>query len=210
MRVFQKLIGLGILAMAVFMVQGCSFDFLKTDPASRCNKGEIDSCMNQGYYWATQIGMRDYKKAASFYQKACNLGEPRGCWKAGLAYTRTENYQPAFLAYQKTCNLNVGGGCTEVGLFYAKGLGTRQDYQEAYTLFQKACDLDDAQGCVALGNMYDFEVGVKQDLDKAKNLYGKACDLGYQMGCNNYRAFNLGNKRRGTILERSIDEGYFD
>lgn len=51
-----------------------------------CNGGYGEGCVVLGYIWQMAPGLGDIKKAASLYDKGCQLGEPSGCTNLAVIY----------------------------------------------------------------------------------------------------------------------------
>lgn len=55
-------------------------------PAERlhswCEAGELEECINAGYAWLHQESVPNVPKAMDAYNKACELGDPDGCFRA--------------------------------------------------------------------------------------------------------------------------------
>jgi TPR repeat protein len=72
--------------------------------------------------------MREDKvQAADFYQKACNRGIARGCYKLGAMYKNgdgvPQDKTKALELYDKACNLKLEQGCKKHAgrWYYADG-----------------------------------------------------------------------------------------
>ena len=141
---------------------------------------------------------QDLSKAASFYQKGCDLDEGIACSSLGSMYQEgkgvAQDLSKAASFYQKGCDLDEGIACSSLGSMYQEGKGVAQDLSKAESLYQKGCDLDYGFACAGLGTMYSnlgtthqlsgyLGFDVAQNYSKAKSHYSKAKSL-FQKGCN--------------------------
>lgn len=88
-----------------------------------CEAGSSNSCFSAGLYYqgGTQGYPKDPQHAATYFQKACDLGNVPGCRLLGNAYEEGNgvaiNLGKAKAAYQKGCKLGdtvSGGSCDKL------------------------------------------------------------------------------------------------
>jgi TPR repeat protein len=87
-----------------------------------CDIGQSDACLELADTYRIKT---DYEKAASFYEKACDLKNRYGCYNLGLIYE------------------------------YGCGLEGFVDYEKAFALFSKACKLgkNNNDACTTMENL---------------------------------------------------------
>ncbi|TKX28368.1 hypothetical protein CQA38_08105 [Campylobacter sp. MIT 12-5580] len=94
---------------------------------------------------------KEYHEAASFHQKACDLGDKSGCAKLGYFYHNglgvRQSFQKAASFSQKGCDLNDAVGCAMLGGLYEIGKGVKQNKAKAKEYYGKSCDLGHQPGC---------------------------------------------------------------
>ena len=168
---------------------------------AQCERSDARSCNRLGWYFAAWH-VPDYARAATLYEKACDMGESRGCVMLGMLYFQGAGVEKAetrtFSLMKKACDMGGGYGCFNLGLMYKDGTGrpaalvayggVEKDIAQAATLYEKACDLGDGSGCIELGVLYlngiPFSSVIQKDEARAVTLFEKACDRGYSVGCN--------------------------
>ena len=108
---------------------------ISNDDESSQRKGEYYFSLGWSYANGENGYTKDYSKAKSFYEKACNLNNGGGCNNLGVLYAHgngvAKNIYVALYYYEKACKLNNENGCSNSGYMYIDGLGTAQDYQKA-------------------------------------------------------------------------------
>lgn len=140
------------------------------------------SCYHAGKFSIDAFKEPDYSQAMTFYKKACDLGESRGCTALDDLYaqghTINKRYEGFAKKLAKECRDGDGRACYNLGAVYAKDIG---DYKAKLVrkYYEKACDLGDGQGCFNLGTM-NQSTGEREI---AAKYYQKACELGNKPGC---------------------------
>jgi hypothetical protein len=120
------------------------------DPAEAARRRQVKETF---MYGQNAQARKDFKLAAQMYEKACEMGEHRGCADAGFLYAEGKkglerNYAKALALDTKACEADDGYGCNGAGILYANGKGVHTDWVEALALFMKACRLADGNtGC---------------------------------------------------------------
>lgn len=112
------------------------------------------SCNNLGSAWANGsqgASKVDFVKAKTYYQMACHLKNPVGCFNIGNAYRLGEgvdaDIQMAMTNFDLSCDLGGPQGCTELAILYYEGTDTPQDTAKAAALFDKGCKLGSDVSC---------------------------------------------------------------
>jgi hypothetical protein len=144
---------------------------------------------------------------AVYFDRACDLGFPAGCWNAQTiasgktAELRTEPPlfadlklilqdgngvlldRPVVEMYAIACEQDWAGGCSNAGMAYLRGTNTSPDHAKAARAFEKGCSLGEPTACANLGLMYRRGDGVKADGRQALSFLSRACDLGMSQAC---------------------------
>ncbi|WP_221886041.1 tetratricopeptide repeat protein [Campylobacter sp. MIT 12-8780] len=120
----------------------------------RCNDKSLSKEV-RGYacsvVGAAYSNNNEYREAASFFQKGCDLGHGFGCGKIarlyGLGEGVKQDFKKSFAFAQKGCDLNDAVGCVILGALYENGDGVKQNKAKAKEYYGKACDLGEQLGC---------------------------------------------------------------
>ena len=153
-----------------------------------CAGGHSNACFQLG--WNYEFGRtvpRDYKRAAVFYQQACDAArdanDMMGCHFLGSAYAEgrgiTEDGAHAAQLYDRVCQGGNGSGCNNLGHLYQEGRAVAKDASRAAQLYDRACQLGNPSGCDNLSLLYERGNGVPRDADRAKQLRQQACAMGF-------------------------------
>ena len=149
-----------------------------------CSQGKGEYCFSLGWSYANGKNgyTKDYSKAKSFYEKACNLDNGGGCNNLGVLYDYGngvgQNQKVALYYFEKACKLNDEYGCSNSGYMYNDGRGTAQDYQKAKMYYNKACSL-----------------GLKESCNKNLNNNSSDSNISYEESCrrgNSSDCFTVG------------------
>jgi TPR repeat protein len=159
------------------------------DCTKKCDAGVGAACNTAGVFYRTGKGGTavDETRAASFYQRACDLKNAWGCTNLGELYTsghgvaRDEARAAGLL--KQGCDLKNAQACSDLGLLYSEGHGVEKDGPRSVALFEQACNAGNAVGCRALGWHVAAGNGVTQDPVRAAALFQQACDGGEATGC---------------------------
>lgn len=121
--------------------------------AQDCENGE--ECNKLGWeYW----NKKEFQKAFETLDKACELGNFKGCTTLGHLY--------------------------QYGVRTQKDEQKAKEYgQKGFELSKKACEENDAEACVGLSGLYYRGLGVQKDKNKAFELLEHICDLGHYKAC---------------------------
>jgi TPR repeat protein len=160
-----------------------------------CAGGHPNACFQLG--WNYEFGRtvpRDYKRAAVFYQQACDAARDSndmmglmGCHFLGSAYAEgrgvTEDAAHAAQLYDRACRGGNGSGCNNLGQLHQEGRAVAKDAGQAAQLYDRACQLGNPSGCANLSLLYERGNGVPRDEARAKQLRQQACVLGFRQAC---------------------------
>lgn len=104
-------------------------------------------------------------KAADYYQKACDAGDPDGCNGLGWRHYninggRDHNPERARELFERACNFGDWNGCDSLGTYYvetasqtAKGKDQDDLIARAKRAYSDACSRREMRGCVNLLNL---------------------------------------------------------
>jgi hypothetical protein len=127
--------------------------------------------------------------AADVYRRACDGGDPEGCFSLGamLAEGRGGAQNPARAAafLKKGCDGGSAEACVRVADAHLEGsLGLQQNVLLAASLYEKACEARAASGCLALAGIYGTPGGSLESQDQAAALYQRACGWRVAEACH--------------------------
>lgn len=130
------------------------------------------------------IKSKDYEKAKSALQSACDEENARACSVLGDLYSgqieEVKELKKSLLYYKKGCDLKDVKSCYNLAYMYRLGEGVDIDINESISYFSKGCHGGDGMSCYELSDIYE-EQG---DDKKALNLQVRACDLGCTKSCS--------------------------
>ena len=125
----------------------------------------------------------DEQRAAKIWQKACELGEVRGCARLGFLYKNgkgvEQDDEKAGKFYQKACDAGELSGCDSLASLRQNS----GEHAKAAAIFEQACEKGFGLSCYNLAQIYEAGVGATADESKALELYVKACERGYAVVC---------------------------
>jgi hypothetical protein len=154
-----------------------------------CDSGDLQVCSDLGndYSFGYLGAPPDAAKGATFYAKACELGDGNECYWLGMGYSVGDygppDYAKAATFYAKGCDLNDVLSCEDLGDSYKMGEGVQQNANRAEESYLKACDLGDPGGCAKAGFLYQDGEGTPRNYPKALGFLVRACDGGSDLGC---------------------------
>jgi uncharacterized protein len=126
-------------------------------------------------YMAGKGVPRDEKRAAYWYEKAANSGDPGAQLEIGYFYQAgigvDRNPVRAAQWFQRSASSGMTAAKVNLGVAYVWGLGVRKDPEFAAQLFREAAKKGDGSGACYLGDLYFFGIGVPQDTSEAKHWF---------------------------------------
>jgi hypothetical protein len=152
-----------------------------------CALHHASGCVDLGSLYALgRDGVaRDDARAAPLYIKACDGGEPAGCFNAGVMAEHgrgvATDLAAAVAAYEEGCRGGSSEACTSLGaLYYDEGHSVAASPERAATYYDRGCSGSSwsasvADACVNLGVLYRDGKGVRQDAHRAVELFTAAC-----------------------------------
>jgi TPR repeat protein len=193
-------------------------DPLKNFPAARsaalklCDGGDNWGCQEAAASFRTGLGGgRDYSRAVSLAQQACQAHLGDACVLLAGLYEAGETIEPdlqsATHLYQDACTQGNLRGCVSLGDLYVKGHGVARDYAQAKDLFTRACDGGQVTGCNNLGVLYENGTGLPRDYSQAFSEYQKSCNAGNMLGCENIGRLYISGT--GVAKDPAQAAGYF-
>jgi hypothetical protein len=136
-----------------------------------CAGGSVSGCTELGALYLRGEGVpQDTDRAASFTQRACELGSKRSCLDVGEWLSDgTMKPDPARSAeiLRLGCRLGDRGSCEA----------------QSASFYQQACEAGDQHACARLGLFYEYSNRGPRDPRQAVRVYQVACDHGETEGC---------------------------
>ena len=118
---------------------------------------------------------RDEKKAAYWYEKAANAGDPGAQQQIGYFYQTGigVNRDPERAAkwFERAVASGLTSAKVNLGVAYVWGRGVRKDPEFAVQLFREAVKKGNGTAACYLGVMYSFGMGVPKDVHEARNWF---------------------------------------
>lgn len=139
------------------------------DLTKRAERGNISAQLELAeVYQQGRNGVdKDLARAAVWYRRAANSGDPRGQYKLGTLYWNGEgvskDYEAAFQLFMKSALQGFPKAELSLGKAYAQGLGVPQNYAESYRWTRKAAEHGNARAPHVLCLMYAGGIGVQKD-----------------------------------------------
>lgn len=166
--------------------------------AESCAKGNGTDCLGLGVSHSngTHGLPANETRAADMYERACDLGEIRGCNNLAVAFEKGQGRdvdpKRAVELYQRNCDAKQALACRNLGRSYRDGLGMPADrakagvaFRAAKTLSENACKAGEAEGCSNLGFMYrGGDEGLPKNEKRAAEYLQRSCDMGYKAVCS--------------------------
>ena len=129
---------------------------------------------------------KEYNKAISLYDKACEKGSLKSCMFLADIYkkgTVVNIDNTKSLNYYKKSFLLADDYCRQNNKYYKKSFLLADDY----------CRQNNKDACKTLSYLYENGLGVNIDLAKADNASSKACNLGDAQSCYYQARINADN-----------------
>jgi serine/threonine protein kinase len=145
-----------------------------------CKENGLEGCYKVAHHYAKNGSI---EKAASYFKKACDNKDARGCTALGIYYYAGKGIEKNMLKakelFEKACREGNGEGCYNLALTYTKD----QNYGKAITFYEKACSGGYGKACYKLGSSYLKGDGVEINTKKAKKFYINSCRNNSRKGC---------------------------
>ena len=141
--------------------------------------------------------------------EACNKGNIKSCYKAGMALTTGENAEDqekkdVGLEYiRKACKYGEEKACDALGDNYYKD----KHYQAAKPYLEASCSNGVKTACEAMGTMYRDAQEISQNDVLAREYYEKACTLGSADACINVAIIYRGGF--GVAKDRTSEKMFY-
>jgi uncharacterized protein len=206
------------------------------DPEAGCEKGKADDCFEAGVkYDSPEKRTPDLGRAASYYRKACDLGNPTACDNLGSMHSKGDavprNAELAFTLFSKGCEAEYPVACFHVARAHETGSGTPASADKAAHLYEGVCATDPkartgyptvekavAAACFNLGVMKLQGLGVPADIREGRRLVELGCTRGNADSCTAW-GLALGQasgsepadaKRAAELFQQGCDRGSLD
>ncbi|MFO0616673.1 MAG: tetratricopeptide repeat protein [Polyangiaceae bacterium] len=171
---------------------------------SNCRVEDAGACSALGVAYEAGVGVaRDTRAAATFYRRACDLENTRGCTNLAILEAATHPGDGAVAARSRatletSCDASDRLACAALGRMLRDGIGGAVNVAESVDLFEKACDAGDTLGCMDLAS----SVGVAAP-ERALRLFARACTAGEPAACEALdRAGQRAGAPRGVVAAR--------
>lgn len=192
---------------------GMNFDSENSEKSSEWFfKGcEFDSATSCTLISSACFIYKNYKDAVKYADKACLLGDGKGCLIVGEIYFKglsvSKNLKKSDEYLEKACSLNASF-CTERALSSLKKIISSEDNDSneniklknpyEFILLEKACKFSEGAACGILGS-------ISNDKEKQLSYYQKSCELNYALGCEREAALGDNGLRFDKNYKRSIE-----
>ena len=155
---------------------------------------------------------KNYKDAVKYADKACLLGDGKGCLIVGEIYFKglsvSKNLKKSDEYLEKACSLNASF-CTERALSSLKKIISSEDNESneniklknpyEFILLEKACKFSEGAACGILGSISN------NDKEKQLSYYQKSCEFNYALGCEREAVLGDNGLRLDKNYKKSID-----
>lgn len=137
-----------------------------------------------GYNFKNKV-TNDPKLALAFYQRAAQLGEPRGMYNYARHLENgtiegTKDINKALQWYRKSAEADYASASFWLGYKYDNGIDVTQSWDEALLWYQKASENGMAKASFLLGDWYRKGDKVSQDWEKSYHAYQLANEQGHE------------------------------
>lgn len=185
---------------------------------SRAEHGSVAQEMELGAAYLAGRGVaRDEKKAAYWYEKAANAGDPGAQQQIGYFYQLGIGVDRDPERAAKWFERAVAGGLTSakvnLGVAYVLGLGVRKDPEFAAQFFREAVKKGNGTAACYLGDMYYFGMGVPKDASEARSWFEAGAKFHdaraqFNLAMMLFQQDNLTSKDVIMLLRDSTRAGY--
>jgi hypothetical protein len=160
------------------------------DCAKQCSAGNAGSCAALASMHKNGTGVaKDWAKAASFGQKACDKDVIAGCRIVAAAKLGGEgtdkDVKGALALLDKACKAGDGAGCVDLGVAQLSAKDKKDAEQSQYS-FRRACyGGGEPEGCAWLGTLYaEGKGGLNASPKLAISFLEKGCKDGSARACD--------------------------
>lgn len=166
-----------LIVIAFLFLSGCGRAEKIAKIEQKCSNNEAAWCLKLGKTYAK----RDVNKGAMYYQKACDLGDKRGCYRLAIllnskSINSQKDSEKIESLLKKTCDLGTPKACFELGEYYEDNPKTQSKANE---LFARSCEQKYGVACYKLAEIY----GEKNDAASEKKYLDLACQYRYKDAC---------------------------
>ena len=166
-----------LVVIAFLFLSGCGRAEKIAKLEQRCVNNEVAYCLKLGKIYSR----RDVNKSANYYQKACDLGDKRGCYRQAVllnskSISSKKDSEKIVDLLNKSCDLGTPKACFELGEYYEDDPKTEGKANE---LFAKSCEQKYGVACYKLAEIY----GEKNDAASEKKYLDLACQYRYKDAC---------------------------
>lgn len=151
-----------------------------------CAAGHATSCVSLGGATLNGTGgiRADRLASEALFAKACELGEPAGCYNTSSLALDRKDPVAAVPRLARGCALGMTKACERAYALVRSGeLGTHTAL--LIDRLATACKAGSGDACDIAGTLLGSGDGVPADAVRAKDLLEKGCHLGTGMACNN-------------------------
>jgi TPR repeat protein len=124
-------------------------------PATSERKGRPGAVRAGKEVPAGKRGPTGLRKAAGYFQQACDVGFMAACLNLGSMHGVGQGVDKdeklAAQYFRTACVGGIPASCSSLGHLYVKGKGVAQDQARAVQLFRAACDDGILEACTQLG-----------------------------------------------------------
>ncbi|MBX7096601.1 MAG: rhomboid family intramembrane serine protease [Myxococcaceae bacterium] len=203
------------LAVAIYQLPGKAAEALETARAG-CALDTKESCWLVGRFLSQGIGVElttvttpgYLNEAVKFHEKACTLGDVRGCNSAGVLYRDGDlgpgavDLEKAIGLLEKACATADPLGCTNLGEALAKRPKEKRDPKREFELFDAACAGGSVAGCDDLLSAV-MRADVNTEGPKYRPHLEAACEKKIATACRAVALFDEQGIGGPVNLERS-------
>ena len=159
-----------------------------TTLARGCELKNGGACFNAGNLQQSMNDPDRGRKASSYFEAACRLGDDKGCARVGGSGSKSPAEvkrlgQQWAAQKRRECEEGWGVSCGELGNRYVHGDGVRASVSRGLALYQRACLLGFAPSCHDAGLLCRQGRGTARDPGRAARYFVRACELAYNQSC---------------------------
>jgi TPR repeat protein len=161
---------------------------------NRASAGDVDAMTWLGNSYLNGLNGvdKEYSKAASWFSKAKDSGDPRAFNQLGLMYQQglgvPRDWLQAMPLFVEAHEHGSKVAAYNIGYAYQKGLGPETNYTEAFKWYAIAARRGSPDAVNSIGYMFSNGLGVKEDSTEALGWFALAVKMGSQPAVSNYNA----------------------